>query len=107
MSMGGHAFKKSDGQEHARPDIFVYKDYKTFLRDYLHYLKLSDAGFSIRKLAVAAGVSIGYVTTILKPDHDVTPKSVEKLLPHLRLDRAESAYFRILSSITSSSTQDE
>jgi uncharacterized protein (TIGR02147 family) len=105
--MTGVVFKKTDQGELKRPDIFVYTEYKTFLRDYLHFFKLTDADFSIRKLALEAGVSVGYISTMMKPEHDLTSKAVEKLVPCLRLSRAEASYFRILASVTANSTQEE
>jgi uncharacterized protein (TIGR02147 family) len=101
------AIKKNAPVAEARPDVYSYEDYKMFLRDYLHYLKESDSGFSMRKIALQSKTSVGYLPTILNTDQDITEKAVEKLVPHLQLDREESSYFKILCSINASTPQEE
>ncbi|MEQ1875916.1 MAG: TIGR02147 family protein [Bdellovibrionia bacterium] len=105
--MSAVVITKNPNTDQNRPEIYAYQDYKVFLRDLFHFMKISDVGFSLRRLATKAEISVGYLPTLMNTRRDITPKIIEKLLPHLGLDRTESAYFRILCTITESSTQEE
>jgi uncharacterized protein (TIGR02147 family) len=105
--MPAGAFKNNLATESERPQIFIYKNYKDFLRDYLHYLKLTDPNYSTRKFAHDAKISLGYLSTILNSEQHITQKAVEKILPCLKLTKIEASYFKILCTISESSSQDD
>jgi uncharacterized protein (TIGR02147 family) len=98
-NMSQELLKNSEVTEPGAPIIFSYQDYKTFLRDYFNFMKVSDPKFSIRKFAVKAEISSAYLPMILNTAQDISDNFVEKITPVLNLTRAEASYFRILCSI--------
>ncbi len=89
------------------PDIFTYSEYRTFLKDLFASLKKSEKGFSIRKIANKAGISIGYISNIINANQSISDKVFEKLLPHLPLSLAERSYLKLLCTINDSENQVE
>lgn len=90
--------------ESARPDPFRYHDPTQFLADFVNYKRTTDTDFSVRGLAKSAGVSVGYISNILHGKRKLTAKGLKKLVAHLSLNRAETAYIARLSEATLSTS---
>ncbi|HEX4923318.1 MAG TPA: DUF4423 domain-containing protein, partial [Bdellovibrionales bacterium] len=82
-----------------RPDVFLYTDYKAFIKDMIEYFRGVDSRFSIRKLAKESGISNGYLTIIFKTPQQMAEKTLVKIIPSLRLSTPEGSYLRILRDI--------
>jgi uncharacterized protein (TIGR02147 family) len=95
------------GSSAGRPDIFGYRDYRRFLKDLFSYLKKREDGFSIRKLAEQAEISIGYISTVVNSAQPISEKALEKILPHLAMSPAERSFFKLLCIISDSKSQEE
>ncbi len=87
------------------PEIYRYHDYRAFLRDWLAFIRQQNK-VSMRKLAAGAGLSVAYLSMILAGTRNFSDEALEKLLPHLGLDRNQEAYFRLLRTIAESESQD-
>jgi uncharacterized protein (TIGR02147 family) len=90
-----------------RPDIYHFTDYKAFIKQMLEYFARDNSKFSIRKFAAEAGISHGYLTIIFKSAQHIAPKTIEKLIPALRLSPAEGSYLRLLRDLASPLSPDE
>ena len=105
--MTSNAIKFPQSGEYERPHIFAYQDYKAFLRDYFHYMKIGDPDFSTRSLAARAKISNGYISTVLNSKQEITGKALAKIIPHLKLDATETSYLKLLCKLSMSATQEE
>lgn len=101
------AAEKKSNESYERPDVFSYNEYKVFLRDYFHFMKVRDPEFSTRKLAAQASISNGYFSSLLNSNADITTKALEKIIPILELSPSEAAYLRQLCKVTKSASQTE
>lgn len=88
-----------------RPDIFGYHDYRTFLKDWLSFLKESQSGCSLRQLVKKSKIALGTISTVLSGTRELSKKAFEKLTPHLRLQDGEKKYFECLVQLGSAATQ--
>ncbi len=79
------------------PDIFGYLDYREYLRDYYDAAKEAVSAFSYRYFSRRAGFSSpNYLKLVSDGDRGLTPKSLEKMIKGLELDREEARFFRAL-----------
>ena len=80
----------------ARPDIFAYHDYRVFLRDWFAFRKANQPGFSLRQLAKASGLAVGYLPMILSGKRVLSGSGLAKLMPHLALQPREQSFLENL-----------
>lgn len=87
------------------PEIYTYHDHLAFLRDWLAYRKASQPGFSLRTLAKEAGISAAYLPLVLAGKRTLTFKALQKLAPHLGLNRQERSYLEALVTLGTADSQ--
>ncbi len=85
-----------------RPDIFKYHNYQVFLQDWFAYNKASRSAFSLRKLALQAGLASGYLPMVLSGKRPLSGAALAKLLPHLKLNTKEQIFLESLVVIGTS-----
>ncbi len=90
-----------------KPNVFHYHDYVLFLNDWINYQKNKQKNFSLRKLAAACGISIGYLPTILAGKRPLSIDAVNKLLPALQFSKSEQQFFACIHSLSTTSSQTE
>lgn len=79
-----------------RPNIFHYHDHISFLRDWFLYLKKSDGSFSMRRLAEKIQIAVGYLPMCLSGKRVLSTKSLQKIVPHIKLYGAEKRFLELL-----------
>lgn len=90
-----------------KPVLFHYHDYILFLNDWIQFNKRIQKGFSLRKLASACRISIGYLPMVLSGKRPLSLESFQKLLPALQLSKAEQQFFACIHSLGTTSSQNE
>ena len=98
--MGAKRFTKE------RPDLFLYQDHLSFLKDWLAYLKASQSGFSLRYLGRQAGLASGYLPMVLSGKRLITHKALRKLMPYMFLSASEQSYLENLLSLSTSDSHE-
>ncbi|MEQ1878334.1 MAG: TIGR02147 family protein [Bdellovibrionia bacterium] len=88
------------------PQIFAYQDYRPFLRDWCAHLKQTQPGFSMRAVAREAGLASGYLPMVIAGKRNISADVLERLLPRLHLTVNQQSYFKVLSQMTDSQSQD-
>jgi uncharacterized protein (TIGR02147 family) len=91
----------------ARPDVFTYHDDRLFLVDFCAFLKETQAGFNVAKLAKDSQLSKGYLSMVLSGERKLTQAALEKLMPHLNLSNSEQSYLMFLRELSHAKTQIE
>lgn len=86
-------------------DIYNYLDYRQFLTNLYESRKREDETFSYAVWAKEAGFSSrSFIRLIIIGKRNLTLKSLEQLLPSLKLRKKEEKYFRSLVLFNQSST---
>ena len=91
----------------AKPNIFHYHDYVQYLNDWIKYQKKNQKGFSLRKVAAAAGISTGYLPMVLSGKRPLSIEALNKLLPSLNFSQSEKQFFENIHSLGITASQDE
>ena len=78
-----------------KPDIFLYHDHLSFLKDWIAYLKKTRTSFSMRELAKKSQIASGYIPMILSGKRELTEKAFQKIVSELHLNPEE----KLLSSL--------
>ena len=73
----------------ARPNIYEYQDYRSFLAEWFEHMSALDPNFSIRNFAARAGLSNALFSLILKGKRPLSHKSKEAFYHLLGLDSDE------------------
>lgn len=74
--------------------IYLYADFRLFLRDYHAYHKANTRGHSFRAFAKAAGFSSpNFIKLVMDGEKNLTGESAARLAGAMGLDAAASAYF--------------
>ncbi len=90
-----------------KPSVFQYHDYTLYLNDWLQFQKQSQKGFSLRKLATAQGISIGYLPMVLSGKRPLSMASLNKLMPALQFSKSEQQFFESIHTLSTTSSQNE
>jgi uncharacterized protein (TIGR02147 family) len=78
-------------------NLFVFEDYRAFLRDYYVEQKSRNKGFSFRLFARHAGLaSPNYLKLVIEGSRRITDKSLPNFVKGLRLSKEEETYFKAL-----------
>lgn len=80
----------------SRPEIFRYAEYRSYLKDFFHFLKENNPAVSHRYLAGKVGFDAGQFSKILAGKRNLTPPMVLKFIDIFKLTRKEKEYFEIL-----------
>lgn len=79
------------------PDIFIYLDYRTFLKDAFDALKSSRKGFSHRVFARMAGfTSSNYVMLVMQGKRNLSGAGIQKVAKALKLKKPDAEFFENL-----------
>lgn len=93
--MGDEKLKISKKQ--AKPNIYNYLDYRSYLKEYLNYQKQLDSNYSYRRFLKKAGIkSTGHLTEVLDKKRNLTNETTKKYLAALGFTAKESKYFETL-----------
>jgi uncharacterized protein (TIGR02147 family) len=77
--------------------IYLYSDFRQFLRDYHAYHKANTRGHSFRAFAKAAGFSSpNFIKLVMDGEKNLAGESAVHLAGAMGLDAAASAYFQDL-----------
>jgi len=91
----------------ALPDIFVYLDYRAFLRDHYQARKGRDTFFSYRFIAGRTGVDAGWIAKVLSGHEHLSQRSIEPFARLCGLGKRETEFFECLVALAKArSTKD-
>lgn len=102
MAKGAVVKEPRKDESKSRPDLFTYQDYRAFLRDWIDYLKTEKKKFSLRQLALQAGLGSGYLSTVLAGKQPLSSKGLTKIIPHLELEDSEKTFLELLRTVAES-----
>lgn len=105
MTGRGQGNKKNyltKSQSASRPNLYAFHDYRKFLELWIPYLKKKHKGYSLTSIAKASGVSLSYLSMVVKGVRSLSIENLSLILPHLKLDEQESSYFTLLQIIADS-----
>ena len=75
-------------------NVFLYLDYREFLRDFYRQRKASEYGFSHRAFSRRAGLrSTNYLKLVMDGERDLTPEMANQFAKGCRLTDREADYF--------------
>jgi uncharacterized protein (TIGR02147 family) len=78
-------------------DLFRYRDYRAFLRDWYAQAKCQRRGFSFRAFSKRAGFrSPNFLKLVMEGQRNLTEASLEKTMTGLGLNKQEQEFFRNL-----------
>lgn len=80
----------------SRPNIFEYRDYRDYLRDYYETRKRQNGKFSFRLFAAQSGVSSSLFNDIISGRRALTEPTMRKYANAMGLTPKETAYFGML-----------
>lgn len=77
--------------------IYMYSDFRQFLKDHYQYHKASTRGYSFRSFARAAGfTSPNFIKLVMDGEKNLTQESALQLAQAMGLDAKATAYFQEL-----------
>ncbi len=85
--------------------VFLYDDYRKFLREHFEFLPKKGWGQK-SKLAQFLGVNSTFITQVLSQDKSLTLEQAKKTATFINLNTLEEDYFLILVQIDRSGTND-
>lgn len=81
----------------SRINLFEYKDYRAFLKDWYKHEKHSRRSFSYRTFAKKAGFKTSnFMMLVMKGKRNLTEASLTKMIKGLDLNKQEQEFFRSL-----------
>lgn len=98
--------KKSQSLVTQKPDIFVYHDYRTYLKDRVEYEKNIRPRFSLRMLASEAQLAPGYLPMVLAGSRGISSEVLSKIATILKLTKEEQKFLQGLRTIAESPSQE-
>lgn len=76
------------------PDVFCYRQYRQYLRDFYAYMKSEKRGFSLRSFSEAAGIgSSNYLKLVMDGDRNLSPEMAQRFARACGLSAEPSKYF--------------
>jgi hypothetical protein len=79
------------------PELFLYTDYRHYLRDWVAAARIHKKGFSLRTFAARAGLGApGYLGMVIQGKRNLGESGLERFMNGMRLMGAERLYFRNL-----------
>ncbi len=89
-------------------DIFLYSNYRLFLKDFYEQKKKSNHNFSYRYIAQKVGFkSAGHFTQIIKGQANISSHLVTRFCSFIKLKKREIEYFELLVNFDQAKTQEE
>src|SRR5262245_43932443 len=91
-----------------RPNLFLYENYRAFLKDLYCYLKETQKGFSHRYFSKKAGfTSPNMLQLVIEGKRNVTSKTIGKFIRGLKLNQQEAEFFTALVDFNQVSSAEE
>jgi uncharacterized protein (TIGR02147 family) len=88
--------------------IFMYEDYRSFLRDHYAYKKNVDSKFSFRFFSKSAGFkSTNILKLVMQGQRNIGSRGIEKFVKGLKLNKAEAQYFQALVLFNQATSSEE
>ena len=89
-------------------DIFIYTDYRKFLKDYYENKKKENKSFSYQRFANKAGFKTKtFLFNVIRGDKPLSKKSILNLAQAMKLKKKETDYFETLINFNESKTVKE
>jgi uncharacterized protein (TIGR02147 family) len=89
-------------------DIFVYRDYRKFLRDWYDAAKKTTDSISFRTLSKRGGFkSPNFFKLVMDGERNLSEVSLDKFITALHLNKREANFFRTLVRFNQASTSEE
>lgn len=89
-------------------DVFRYRDYRSFLRDYYAWMKANDYGFSYRVFSRRAGISSpNYLKLVMDDQRNLSAEMAVKFAEVCGLDGSSADYFCELVAFNQAKTTSE
>lgn len=77
--------------------VFLYSDFRSYLKDLVNESKSADPGFTMRKFAAMAGfASPSYLKMVIDGERSMTEASLEKFCVALGIEGSDKEYFTTL-----------
>jgi uncharacterized protein (TIGR02147 family) len=90
------------------PDLFVYLDYRKYLRDLCAAKKTVQPHFSYRYLSQKVRIrSAGFFSMVLQGKRNISDRLVLELARFFKLSGSETAYFELMVAFNQASTHEE
>lgn len=100
--------KPSPAQEPAPPNIYVYDDFRLFLKDAFAFRKEKDPEYSYRRFAKDAGISNpGYLLDVIVGKRTLSDNAAEKTMKAFAMGDAEGEFFKLLVDFGQSKKEDK
>lgn len=94
--------------DRSQPNLFDYRDYREFLRDWYAVAKRSRGSFSFRAFSKRAGFrSTNFFKLVRDGERNLTQESLTKFMIGLRLNKQEQEFFRSLVLYNQAKTEPE
>lgn len=90
-----------------KPNIFLYSDDITYMRDLFSFLKKNRSDFSIRNLAKKAQIATGYLPMCLSRKRVLSLEALDKIIPHLPISLDEKKALKLYRQIELTEKIDE
>jgi uncharacterized protein (TIGR02147 family) len=98
--------EKRDIMPIKKPNIYDYKDYRVFLKDFYEHKKSLNPSFSTRIFAQKAGFgSHSYLKMVIDGKRNLSLKSLKKVGKALGLEKEEAAFFNTLALYNQASVE--
>ena len=89
-------------------EIFKYKDYREFIKDWCAYQKQNGTGFSMSRFAESAKIkSRTYLANVISKSSPLAKKHIDNVAQAMQLDLQETKFFKLLISFTHSKTDED
>jgi uncharacterized protein (TIGR02147 family) len=88
-----------------KPDIFMYHDYREYLKDRMDFERQSQSKFSLRMLAAEVKLAPGYLPMVLAGTRGISSEVLERVGLVLGLSKDEQKYLQGLRTIVESQSQ--
>jgi uncharacterized protein (TIGR02147 family) len=90
------------------PSVFAYLDYRKYLADYSAARKMVQPHFSYRFLSEKVGIrSGGFFSWVLQGKRNISDRLLFDIARFFKMDRHETAYFKLLVSFNQASVHEE
>lgn len=89
-------------------DLFLYMNYRKFLKDFYEHAKLHKRGFSFRSFSKRAGFgSPNFLKRVMEGERSLTEKSVVQVCVGLGLNKQETEFFKNLVAFNQAENNEE
>jgi uncharacterized protein (TIGR02147 family) len=88
-------------------DLFIYTDYRKFLRDFFDECRKNKSFLSLRYYAGKLGLDPGNFVKILNSERHLSRKTIQRTIDFLKLSKREGDYFRTLVAFAKAKKQSD